>query len=377
MHFMLTDNWISALNGFTTKIHGRCKLPSGYFLMTVPRNATFTDDEVVSGDSRHGIWKRMYSTVFNSVVGDVKSQQNTSTQITCSYNILKSFAAVLQAIFAGVTLFKSRGYQIDRFGYAAFGLTVVPYALMSVINLIANLFCPEYPSMYLVSNQALVNLQDQCSLASLKDTRNKAAGQNFIQSDTSIAGLGSLVSAQAGSSAAEGQEQSDQAQIAQNDDKDQALEISGNVGTLSLEFDRAIKTKLDRMLSDYHNVETFNPAELTIGTQRFILALPALLLIDVAIIGIIGWLSGFRPGSSTLTERIWIMTWLSLGLIFIISLGDVEESRDVLNQRPLKARSWKSILAEILFMIACSVPAIGGFVVVGQMIQSYGICSYV
>lgn len=349
--------------------------------MTVPRNATFTDDEVAADDSRNGIWTRMYSAVFNSVLGDVKSQQKTSTQIACSYNILKSFAAVLQAIFAGVTLFKSRGHQIDRFGYAAFGLTVVPYAVMSVINLIANLVCPEYSSMYLVSNQALVNLQHQYGLASLKGTQNKAAGQKIIQPDTGIAEQQSLGSAQANSSssAAEDQEQSDQAQTAQNDDKDQALEISGTVGTLSLKSDQAIQTKLARMISYYTNTtETIKPVDLNISTERFVLAFPAILLIDAAVIGIIGGLSHFHPGSSTLAERIWIMTWLSLGLIFVVSPVDVEEGREVLNQgSSVQAPSWKSILSDIAFFIACSVPAIGGFVVVGQMIRSYGICSYV
>lgn len=167
---MLTGIWILVLRGLTTKIHGRCKLPSGYFLMTVPRDATFTDDEVLAGDSRDGIWRRTYSTMFSSIVGNVKSQRKTSTQIACSYNTLKSFAAVLQAVFASATLYNSKGHQIDRFGHAAFGLTVVPYAVMSVINLIANLFCPEYPSMYMVSNQTLVNLQHQYSLKSLKGT---------------------------------------------------------------------------------------------------------------------------------------------------------------------------------------------------------------
>jgi hypothetical protein len=35
--------------------------------------------------------------------------------------------------------------QLDTFGYAAFGLTVVPYAL---VNLISNITTPDYPYIY-------------------------------------------------------------------------------------------------------------------------------------------------------------------------------------------------------------------------------------
>ncbi|KAK3393985.1 hypothetical protein B0H63DRAFT_505775 [Podospora didyma] len=39
---------------------------------------------------------------------------------------------------------------IDTYGYAAFGLTVAPYAFMSVVNIFADLFMPEYPALFIV-----------------------------------------------------------------------------------------------------------------------------------------------------------------------------------------------------------------------------------
>jgi hypothetical protein len=40
--------------------------------------------------------------------------------------------------------------QLERYGYAAFGLTVIPYVTMSLVNLIAHLATPHYSAMYLV-----------------------------------------------------------------------------------------------------------------------------------------------------------------------------------------------------------------------------------
>lgn len=48
-----------------------------------------------------------------------------------------------QALYAIFTLFNSHGNQIDRYGEATFGLTVVPYVVMSLLNLFANLVTPS------------------------------------------------------------------------------------------------------------------------------------------------------------------------------------------------------------------------------------------
>ena len=69
-----------------------------------------------------------------------------------TYNIPKTLISLIQAFWAISTLYMARGEQIQKYGYAAFGFTVVPYAVMSVVNLLANLFISEYPCLYLVSS---------------------------------------------------------------------------------------------------------------------------------------------------------------------------------------------------------------------------------
>jgi hypothetical protein len=70
--------------------------------------------------------------------------------LASSYNIPKLLISFIQALWAVVTLYRTRGDQIEQFGYAAFGLTVAQYAFMSVFNIIGNLSRPEYPSLFMI-----------------------------------------------------------------------------------------------------------------------------------------------------------------------------------------------------------------------------------
>lgn len=61
----------------------------------------------------------------------------------------------IEAIFAIKTLYDTRGDQITQFGYVAFGLTVAPYATMSLINLFGGLMTPQYPCLYMVESSIM------------------------------------------------------------------------------------------------------------------------------------------------------------------------------------------------------------------------------
>jgi hypothetical protein len=81
-----------------------------------------------------------------------------------------------------------------------------------------------------------------------------------------------------------------------------------------------------------------------------------------------GALSGFHKGHSTHAQRVWTMTWLGFG-----SLGSFLN----LNWRTARFATggvWgiENFLNFVIFGYAA--PAIGGFVVVGQMLRSYGTC---
>lgn len=66
------------------------------------------------------------------------------------FPVVKVLAAIVQICYGCFELYEARGPQIDRFGYAAYSFTVIPYVLMLFLNFIGSLSCPMYSSMYLV-----------------------------------------------------------------------------------------------------------------------------------------------------------------------------------------------------------------------------------
>jgi hypothetical protein len=73
-----------------------------------------------------------------------------NVELARQHNVLQGLAAVVQMIFACKELYNARGRQIERYGYAAFGLTVLPYLWMSFLNLLGNICWPQYSHKYIV-----------------------------------------------------------------------------------------------------------------------------------------------------------------------------------------------------------------------------------
>ena len=105
-----------------------CKLPRGYSLTRLPSNAKIISD-----------------------IGDKPGD----LELCSSYNVPKAIVAIIQTIYASITLYRARGDQIQRYGYAAFGLTVLPYLIMSIMNLLATSLLPDYSTLYIVRSLEL------------------------------------------------------------------------------------------------------------------------------------------------------------------------------------------------------------------------------
>jgi hypothetical protein len=108
------------------KIHGGFQLPYGYDWIRIPRTAIV----------------RPYGTRASQPSDDSKQtpqeeDRQPEVHLSASYSLVRPLIAIVQTIYAGVTLYRTRGDQLDRFGFAAFGLTVTPYLVMSIINFVA------------------------------------------------------------------------------------------------------------------------------------------------------------------------------------------------------------------------------------------------
>ena len=131
-----------------TYIHGECRLPPGYHLCIAPPNASVKFAAGID-DQNAAIRASAGANVINGV-----------PTLSSSYNFPKLVVSFVQAIWASVTLYRARGDQIQEYGYAAFGLTVAPYAWMSVVNIIANLLTPNYPALFMIRTPIMNEAED-------------------------------------------------------------------------------------------------------------------------------------------------------------------------------------------------------------------------
>lgn len=74
-------------------------------------------------------------------------------EIAYNYSITKAVAAIAQILYGTFHLFQSSKIQIDYYGYNAYQLTIIPYIIMSFLNLIASLCEPQFPALYLVDSE--------------------------------------------------------------------------------------------------------------------------------------------------------------------------------------------------------------------------------
>src|SRR6266540_5254508 len=82
-------------------------------------------------------------------------------QLARSRSWFKMAASILQLIYACITLYRTRGNQIERYGYAAFGFSVFPFALMSLCNFICVGPVGEYPCIFALKSAIMKEAESQ------------------------------------------------------------------------------------------------------------------------------------------------------------------------------------------------------------------------
>jgi hypothetical protein len=414
-------------------IHGCYNVPPGYGLRRVPRQATFTEPN--QGESTCQTAKLSYN-----------------------YSLVKIMVSLGQAIYAIFTIYQARGDQIAQFGYAAFGLTVAPYAVSSVLNLLGSLICPEFPAIYMVESSIMeearrrggeyffegtigkvdeetIQMKPKAPLPEVAERQRWVlepvavsvdySGRQQVSSEMQVE-LSPIITGNAKlpeTAVEEGQSGDEKiTAVTGNAPHDQTenqavMEImrpaEGNRSTsptyskkivqvnteeaqsttaqpssssdhlpksdLLVPLSNPIKRKERSRQTSNYKIHIANSTTTTKtleckwevttnedeGDMIWLSSVVCSYFGTLTPVMINGALSRFHKGHSTHAQRAWTMTWLAFGVIgsFLASLGIMRirrDTRDVLN-----------VLSLILLYAA---PAIGGFVVVGQMLRSYGTC---
>lgn len=101
----------------------------------------------------------------------------------------------------------------------------------------------------------------------------------------------------------------------------------------------------------------------------------------------IGVMSNFHTGNSTVAQRVWLMAWLAVGTVFVPApyyQADTFVESAYSTLRVIRDKGYSSgpralvlfvRLVSKLLLLAFFTPAIGGFVVVGQVLVDDGSCT--
>ncbi|TAQ89201.1 hypothetical protein B7494_g2476 [Chlorociboria aeruginascens] len=109
------------------EVHGVCRLPLGYSLCFIPPHM----DVIPRGSPTDKVL------------------------ISSQFSAMQVLWSIAQTCVGSYTLYQARGSQLERYGYAAFGLTVIPYIIASMINLFASLVTRQYDYVFLVHSEIM------------------------------------------------------------------------------------------------------------------------------------------------------------------------------------------------------------------------------
>ena len=317
---------------------------------------------------------------------------DATDRIASAYDSIKVLVALGQAILAIRTLYQTRGDQIDRYGYASFGLTVAPYAIMSIINLLGALSRPDYDAVYLVGSPTMIEERRRKGLDGYYDgivgevyqpdttihlsKYSTADGMSFVESpvkfESTVDGL--YARYKSSTSAEETLVKVNTSQPPSFPLQKQSLFIPSMA---PIAYNRTDPTRLDAQLlanNPYALDKPRWPQRILPRSTRYLERSRNLsFLISLTPLIPIGVLSHFRAGESTRLQRAITMLWLAWGSVIGYLVAEFGK-KDTVGVK-VKGK-WKasSIAGRAVWMLLAGSPAVAGMVVVGSMLKEYGTC---
>ncbi|KAL9115808.1 MAG: hypothetical protein Q9227_000176 [Pyrenula ochraceoflavens] len=407
--FEPVKTWKS-LNG--RQVHGYCRLPAGFALSIVPNDTKFKqpENEATQNGNRRSRTASATENEGSLLPAPYLPGKNEveSSSLGSFYSFAKGAIAILQLLYASYTLVQTRGDQIDRFGYAAFGLTVTPYLMMSLINLLSSLLTPDYSHMYLVESDVMLeakrhggsfeghvgrideSLSTNC--LSVEFVGQDASNYNAFGGESTPPGhstpneplyLRVFSKSRDGPVANKLRGKSPELTFdclgdhSRRTESPETEKITLKDKTLATQSRilRSLKRGVQHFWRDYfqyprqaHLLIPFRSRQSARTLEDMIRAFFLLLgstFVGALPLAVIGGMSGFHQGQSTQAQRAWTMTWLAAG----IAIGPISYLLPQLFAAFINNRGGVLVHRLVLFLYAA--PAIGGFVVVSEMLWSY------
>lgn len=359
-HQNIITAWLTAgpLVSHTMPVHGQIFLPSGYGFKILQRPVEFPPT------------------------------LTTSIELSKSYSVVKALVSIIQLLSSIFTLYETRRLQLEQYGYVAYGFTVIPYATMTLINLFANMVTPDFPTLYMVRTETMDEAERLGGkfigvVASVYETTVAAGHEQQTENEVTSAHETEAGDIEMSTIAAEG-DATGQAQAINPSRSATQRRSSGEIPSGNGEQCTSPRSDIvpnGRFVDDIER--TVYEKALYIGSMLIFycaLATPY---------AIMGGLTHFNPGQSTKAQRVWIMIWIVIGQtagytapMELFRKG--ESHREFYVDKGGEGGEDSSALAWIKnkfaspggwrFILFYAAPAIGGLVVVGQMIIASGTC---
>jgi hypothetical protein len=287
--------------------------------------------------------------------------------VSNSYNATKAFTGIIQIISSLYAIYAAYGDQVTRYGYAAFGFTVVPYTVMSILNTIANLIEASYDCLFLVRSDVMLEAEHReggefvGEVAELvpasKDIEMAAAGVEFVNLMFHRGKRGGWKA------------------IEVDDDghptpgrKSWRVFIPPLDGSYDVKTDPRAKILVQPVGQSY----VFSKASHR-RSKKFRQRATALIMILSLVVpyAVIGGISKFKPGRSDPRQRVFMAGWLVIGQVIgaLNLVGQTTKAR-----RKLKWWAWLEY-GVLAFVVVCGFAfAVGGFIEAGRMLRDFGYC---
>jgi len=315
---------------------------------------------------------------------DPTRRKTPTYEISSSYSFTKAAIAIIQTVYGSVSLYRVRGDQVNRFGYAAFGLTVIPYILMSIINLFGQIATPDYNTLYMVHSEEMDEARRRGGVFDgVIGTIPLEDAPDVNEADLAVgqaSGPWQVISSEVRDDRNEYRLRNLSWGLSHNT-APEILKLRKATGYIGRSYAVYIpscsrfgrKKAKDTNRDTWHNWREADYLARRGETSWTLLFLGPLICGAISI-AMIGALTKFNKGSeSTSVQRGFVMSWLIVGMLF----GAL--SRYFTNYLLRVEQKWYSYLwrfTAFLFLFGVFiVPALGGFVMVGKMIIEFGTCT--
>jgi hypothetical protein len=231
-----------------------------------------------------------------------------------------------------------------------------PYAIMSILNLTANLLTPEYPALYIVQSDGLAHASQQMVSAKPRFDgtvgtivpANAANGNGSFHSTISVRHI-----------------------TATSDLQQYKAKIRMPEGYVGHRSDG----KLEVAIPEFGRHETIPTYARTQRIRNLVAIAIGIAALVTPYILIAIFSQGFQTGTlSTPLQRGFVMSWMLVGQVFGALSGWFGREDSTTGNLFYGYLQSKELFGRLFPVLAVIIPSVGGFVVVGQMIKQFGSC---